>query len=139
MRSFLFVLMGAVAGAILVWYLKPQSIEEPSTTSLTCPIEYNCKLSGGEFKDGACVCPIESFQTQEEMYDPSSGFCQTVFGGPGGDAFFAVSGLPHGELSFWNDIIVNLCEQSGGSMSGAACICPTGKAHSKTMGQCVTE
>lgn len=99
-------------------------------------IKYNCELSGGIFKDNHCICSIEDFQTQEMMYDKNTGFCQSTHGGPAGDAFFASSGLPFGYYSFWMGIMMDLCETSGGSISGVACICPSEKTFSKTNGKC---
>lgn len=99
-------------------------------------VKYNCELSGGTFENGACVCSLEGPESQEEMYDESTGFCQSAIGGPAGDAFAASIGLPYGEYGYWNDIMVNLCEGSDGSRSGAACICPEGKTFSKQTGEC---
>lgn len=50
-------------------------------------VQYNCTQSGGLFKDGECECPLEEGlgQTQEIMYDKSTGHCQTTAGGPGGE------------------------------------------------------
>ena len=94
--------------------------------SLSGPIKYNCELSGGTFEQNSCICPIEEQlgQTQEMMYGESTGFCQTTFGGAGGDAFYAGSGLPWGRYEHYHDIINYWCEESGGSKSGATCICP---------------
>ncbi|HCA67554.1 MAG TPA: hypothetical protein DEP11_04900 [Candidatus Jacksonbacteria bacterium] len=49
--------------------------------------QYNCAQSGGLFKDDKCECPLEEGlgQTQEMMYDKSTGYCQTTAGGPGGE------------------------------------------------------
>ncbi len=49
--------------------------------------QYNCVQSGGLFKDDKCECPLEEGlgQTQEMMYDKSTGYCQTTAGGPGGE------------------------------------------------------
>lgn len=46
-----------------------------------------CTLSAGTYADGACTCPLENNQTQEEMYDAATGFCQSSMGGPAGEAF----------------------------------------------------
>lgn len=50
-------------------------------------VQYNCAQSGGLFKDDKCECPLEEGlgQTQEMMYDKSTGYCQTTAGGPGGE------------------------------------------------------
>lgn len=49
--------------------------------------QYNCNQSGGLLKDDKCECPLEEGlgQTQEMMYDKSTGYCQTTAGGPGGE------------------------------------------------------
>jgi hypothetical protein len=100
------------------------------------PIRYNCELSGGTFQNDRCTCRIEGFQTQELMYDKDTGFCQSTVGAPAGDAFNASIGLPYGEYDYWTQIVVDLCTNSGGNISGAACICPSGKNYSKTNGRC---
>lgn len=99
-------------------------------------VQYNCELSGGVFDKGECACPLESFQTHDEMYDETTGFCQSSMGGPAGDAFYASVGLPHGEYFHWNGIITSLCEESGGTVSGAACKCPKGTTYDQTSGIC---
>lgn len=100
---------------------------------------YNCELSAGIFENGRCICPIDegvSGQTQETQYDKNTGFCQSTIGGPIGDAFNASSGLPYGEYDYWTGIILGLCTESGGEISGVACICPSDKAYSKLNGKC---
>lgn len=99
-------------------------------------IKYNCELSAGTFKDSRCECELEAEQTQEEMYDEQTGFCQSSHGGPAGNAFFTSSGLPSGYYSFWTGIILDLCLKSGGNISGVACICPSGKTYDQTTGVC---
>lgn len=101
-------------------------------------VRYNCELSGGTFENGSCVCSISEGQTQEDMYDKTTGFCQSDIGGSAGDAFFASVGLPYGDYGFWYSIILGLCEQSGGYVSGAACVCPSG-LYNETSGLCVQE
>ena len=132
----MYFLMGIIFGAAIMfaYWTVPQS----EVTELSGPTEYTCELSGGSIENGSCVCPIEPElgQTQDMMYDESTGFCQTTFGGAGGDAFAAGSGLPWGHYAYWNTIITTLCEESGGSKSGAACICPDDTTYSKTTGQC---
>lgn len=103
---------------------------------LTGPIRYNCELSGGSFTNGHCICPTEGMQTQTDMYDTSTGFCQSSAGGPIGDAFNASIGLPYGDYSHWMQIVMKLCTDSGGDISGVACICPEDKNYSKTNGRC---
>lgn len=114
--------------------------EKPSRTSplTTGPARYNCELSGGSFESEKCVCPIEEElgQTQELMYDKSTGYCQTTFGGPGGDAFFSSIGAPYREYSFWRDVIVHYCETTGGTVSGLSCACPSDKNYNKLNGKC---
>lgn len=116
------------------------TVQESTTVaeSLTGPIRYNCELSGGTFKDDHCSCSIEENlgQTQESMYDKNTGFCQSTIGGPAGNAFNASIGLPYGDYNYWTGIVLGVCIDSGGSISGAACICPSGKIYSKTSGKC---
>lgn len=101
-------------------------------------IAYNCEKSGGSFDNNRCVCPIEAElgQTQESMYDKNTGYCQTTFGGPGGEAFNTSIGLPAGDYGYYNEIIQNLCLKSGGDLSGAACICPVDTQYDKSTGYC---
>lgn len=108
----------------------------PPKPILTGPVQYNCELSGGTFKDDRCTCSIEDFQTQEMMYDKNTGFCQSTIGGPAGNAFNASIGLPYGDYSYWTGIVLGICTDSGGSISGGACICPSGMSYSKTSGKC---
>lgn len=106
---------------------------------LTGPIRYNCELSGGSFNAGHCKCPLDEGvpgQSQETMYDVNTGFCQSTIGGPAGDAFNASVGLPYGKYAFWTQIVTSLCTNSGGNISGSACICPADKTYSKTTGKC---
>jgi len=137
MKKLLLVILGIVVGVGASFFWISQS-GMSSGSSITGPIQYTCELSGGVFENGSCVCPIEEQlgQTQEMMYDKSTGFCQTTFGGPGGDAFAAGSGLPRGHYSYYNDIINYWCEESGGSKSGAACICEPENDYNKTTGRC---
>lgn len=130
------VLLGAIIGIVVMLVIPKLGLSGKTNTGLVGPIKYNCELSDGTFKNGKCTCHIESFQTQEEMYDKDTGFCQTTFGGPGGNAFAASIGLPYGEYQYWNSIMSGLCDRSGGNMSGAACICSPGKDYDKTTGQC---
>ncbi len=98
----------------------------------------NCEKSGGSFIDNNCVCSIEEEigQTQELMYDKKTGYCQSTQGGPAGDAYFAQAGLPYGEYAFYNGIIQNLCLNSGGEISGSACICSAKTTYNKSTGYC---
>ncbi|MFA6132350.1 MAG: hypothetical protein WC702_04830 [Patescibacteria group bacterium] len=135
MKNIIFIIIGVIIGVGALFFFGPTTQQEEQT-QLTGPISYNCELSGGAFTNGECVCPIASFQTQDEMYDKETGFCQSDVGGPAGDAFNASIGLPWGEYSYWNQIIVKLCEESDGEISGIACICPLEKTYDKTTGQC---
>lgn len=145
MKSVLLFLLGALVGGLAVSFVAVSRVEvvpvspEPVATTTDAPgaVRYNCELSGGIVENGSCVCPLELNQTQEMMYDASKGFCQTTFGGPGGDAFRASVGLPRGHYGFWNDIVFGLCEESGGSVSGAACICREGDLYDPARGRCV--
>jgi hypothetical protein len=130
----LYLLGGIALGGLAVFLFQTN----PQSTELSGPTQYTCELSGGSFENSSCVCPIETElgQTQEMMYDASTGFCQSTFGGAGGDAFWAGSGLPWGRYSYYNDIVNHWCEQSGGSKSGAACKCSSGEIYDKSIGQC---
>jgi hypothetical protein len=135
MKKFFTLLVGAAIGGAIVYYgVMPGTMIE--TSLATGAIAYNCELSGGTFRNDSCSCPLESGQTQAEMYDENTGFCQSAMGGPAGDAFNASIGLPYGDYGYYQNIIIDLCESSGGSLSGAACICPAGTDYSKTTGKC---
>lgn len=123
---------------VIVCGLFLQNFQKTSSSKIfvTGPIKYNCELSGGSFKNGSCTCTIEADQTQESMYDKDTGFCQSTIGGPAGDAFNASVGLPYGEYAYWTQIVTDLCTNSGGNISGAACICPLSKTYSKVSGRC---
>lgn len=141
-------LAGAVAGGAYIFQINKSP--EPSPTTLSESkittgnseweelIKHNCELSGGSFANNVCTCVIEeeNGQTQEMMYDKSTGYCQSTHGGPAGDAFNASIGLPYGGYSHWSQIVLGICADSGGSVSGAACICPEDKAYSKVSGKC---
>jgi hypothetical protein len=101
-------------------------------------IQSQCELSGGTFADNSCECPIEEDlgQTQESMYDKSTGYCQNTVGGPGGDAFAASVGLPHGNYSFWTKIVGNNCTETGGTWLNAKCTCSDGTSYSESTGNC---
>lgn len=140
--------LGAVIGGLAVASVAVSRVEVVPTDAPTeisvvpgGAVKYNCELSGGTFQNEACVCPIEEQlgQTQEMMYDESKGYCQTTFGGPGGEAFAASMGLPRGHYAFWTRIIFDLCQDSGGSISGAACICPDGSSYDPEQGECVNQ
>lgn len=137
------LLVGAAVGASVVLILfnmmRPSASSMEIAQIMTGPIKYNCEQSNGTFENGTCSCPleIELGQTQDIMFDSATGFCQTTSGGPGGVAAAASMGVPYGDYSFWNDIIFGLCERSGGSISGAACICPARKIYNKSNGQCI--
>ena len=134
-------------GAIYLWQIDKSADSPPVSTqeqseSIIIPstegaIKYNCELSGGSFKNGTCECPIEKElgQTQDMMYDKNTGFCQTTYGGPGGDAFAASVGLPYGDYEFYNGIIQNNCKETGGEFL-YVCNCPNGKSYDKSTGYC---
>ena len=135
--------LGVIVGGLVVAFVPvPLLMEEIPVGEQGNPMAtngstyYNCELSGGEFENGSCTCPLEGEQTQAEMYDEQTGFCQSSMGGPNGDAFQASVGLPYGDYGYYQTIIVGLCESSGGSLSGAACMCPSGKTYNKSTGQC---
>lgn len=131
-----FLIVGGIIGASAVFVIQSSTSKQQDQAQLTGPVRYNCELSGGAFKNGDCSCPLEPNQTQEETYDESTGFCQASIGGPGGSAFQASIGLPWGDYGYYQGIIIDLCEESGGGISGAACICPEPKTYDKTNGQC---
>lgn len=54
-------------------------------------LKANCELSLGTFENGTCICQLENDQTQEEMYDELTGYCQSTMGGPAGPAFEAAA------------------------------------------------
>lgn len=125
--------------------VQEQELNEPETVTEFTPsnewnelIRYNCELSGGSFSDNSCVCPIEEEigQTQEEMYDKSTGYCQSSMGGPGGDAFAASVGLPWDKYSFWTDIVGNNCTETDGEWLNALCTCSDGKTYDESTGYC---
>ncbi|MDQ5952423.1 MAG: hypothetical protein QG626_551 [Patescibacteria group bacterium] len=135
MKNPVILIIGAAIGAAIVYFgFAPTTPTENSL--MTGPIQYNCELSGGKFKDASCTCPVGDPNTQADMYDKRTGFCQSEIGGPTGDAFQASLGLPYGDYGYYQNIIINLCESSGGNLSGAACICPSGDAYDKSTGQC---
>ncbi len=45
-------------------------------------IAFNCKGTGGEFSNNTCSCPFES---EEDLYDKTSGYCLTPDGSVGGE------------------------------------------------------
>lgn len=132
MKNLIFVLTGLIVGGGIVFFAMPPI----QNSLLSGPVKYNCELSDGDFIDGECQCQLENGQTQEEMYDSSTGFCQSSVGGPAGEAFNRSIGLPGGYYSFWNNIVFGACTQSGGYISGAACICPTALEYNKDNGKC---
>ena len=46
-------------------------------------VTYNCKQSGGTFKNDACSCPTD--QGEKLEYDSDTGYCMSAFGIPGGE------------------------------------------------------
>lgn len=135
MKYLLTLLMGVVLGAAIVNFgFAPTAPAE--TQLVTGPIKYNCELSGGKFKNNTCSCRPDGEEIQANVYDEQTGFCQSDIGGPAGDAFSASIGLPYGEYGYYQGIIIDLCQKSGGELSGAACICPSGELYDRTTGQC---
>ena len=138
------MLVGVLLGAVVLYLYAtkdsnfeldlPLIVEE----DYSAIVQYNCEFSAGEFVDGACVCPIEEElgQTQEMMYNTNSGYCQTTYGGPGGRAFAASAGYPHGQFEFYSSIVINNCHSSGGSFLPNKCTCPEDTVYSKSTGFC---
>lgn len=105
-----------------------------TTSSNEGAAKYNCELSSGSFKNGICECPDEFLG---DMYDETTGFCQSGEGGPAGDAFAASVGLPWKSYSFWIDIINSNCTKTGGSWGiPARCTCSNGKNYNQSTGYC---
>lgn len=113
------------------------TIESPVKNEFAGAVKYNCEKSGGSFNGNSCVCPIseEIGQTQESMYDESTGYCQSDIGGPASDAFPASVGLPYGDYAFYNNIVINNCEETGGDFL-YSCDCPDGKTYDESTGYC---
>jgi len=134
------LIIGIFVGALIVgivWFINSQTLNNVGSVTSKSAIGYNCELSGGQITNGQCVCPIEENlgQTQDEMYDQSTGFCQTTAGGPGGDAFYSSIGLPYGDYSFFNTIVGYQCTQSGGEFFNSRCDCGS-KIYDKKTGLC---
>lgn len=125
--------------------VQEKELNEPETISIVETsnewdelVGYHCELSGGSFSNGTCTCPLEGEQTQEEMYDKSTGYCQTTYGGPGGVAFDVSVGLPNpnGAYYFWRDIVGNNCTETGGEFFMSKCTCGDGTIYNKSTGYC---
>jgi hypothetical protein len=139
---FIIVAVIIIGGGFWWWQTSSNMPENSNQTPVSANqweelLEYNCELSGGSFSDHSCKCPIEEEigQTQEMMYDKSTGYCQTTHGGPGGDAFAASVGLPYGDYAFYNNIVQNNCKETGGKFL-YVCNCPNGKSYDKSTGYC---
>jgi hypothetical protein len=65
------------------------NIEQTTSLLDENQLKTNCELSLGTFENGTCLCQLENDQTQEEMYDELTGYCQSTMGGPAGPAFEA--------------------------------------------------
>jgi len=133
------IIASLITGVLVYLYqVNKVPTKTAETNEFAGVVKYNCEKSGGYFSVNTCVCPIddESWQTQEMMYDRNTGYCQSIQGGPAGDAFFASIGLPYGEYAFLMEWLVNKCLSSGGEMSGAACICSDGMNYDKLTGYC---
>jgi len=123
--------------------IQEQGLNEPKNATVFTSsnewselIRYNCELSGGSFNNNVCECPLEEGQTQEEMYNTSTGYCQSSMGGPAGDAFAASVGLPRGDFAFWTQIIGNNCTETGGNWLNARCTCGDGLTYIEDTGYC---
>jgi hypothetical protein len=109
----------------------------PKSSASVSAISYNCELSGGEFTNGQCLCPTEDTptQTEQSMYDPATGFCQSTMGGAASDAFNASLGLPYGTYDYYFSIVEYHCAESGGNFLNARCDCGN-QTYNDTTGQC---
>lgn len=128
--------------AVYIWQQKnvATDVVNESPNSYELVAQYNCEKSSGIFQDHRCECPLELGQTQEMMYDTSTGYCQSSHGGPNGDAFAAYTGLPYGSYAFWANVVRNNCEESGGRWNTAAhCACQNGMTYDTSSGSCVKE
>lgn len=127
-------LVGILIGAVVIggiWLIQSRVM------TIDSAINYNCELSGGEFTNGTCRCPVEEGlgQTSTSMYDKSTGFCQSTAGGPAGDAFNASVGLPYGSYEFYFSVVGYQCSQSGGEFLNARCDCGS-RTYDDTTGLC---
>jgi len=138
-KTVFIAIVAALMGAGITYALQvkeaPMASELPE--KFAGVVKYNCEKSAGVFENNTCICPLEEGlgQTQELMYDKSTGYCQTTYGGPAGEAFSASVGLPYGDYSFYGDIIYNNCTESGGEFL-YICNCPEGKVYDKSTGFC---
>lgn len=141
-------------GGIYLWQTKESSElpsissqdqelnESETTTKSTAKNEfagvakYNCEKSGGKFLDNNCKCNWDETADQSiNNYDKSTGYCQSDIGGPAGDAFAASIGLPYGDYSFYNSIVMNNCTETGGEFL-YSCDCPNQKIYDELTGYC---
>ncbi|MBT4856866.1 hypothetical protein HON52_01630 [Candidatus Uhrbacteria bacterium] len=132
MKKSIVFIIGIFVGAVSVFLLF-QYIQV-NTPFIVGPIQFTCEYSGGVFKGDVCVCPIEEQlgQTQEMMYDESTGYCQTTYGGPGGDASNVLLGF-----EYFFSIVEYNCNESGGiSHTYSRCQCPDGSEYDKDTGYC---
>jgi hypothetical protein len=127
-------LLTFLIGAGVVYFIQIPT----SPTDYSALIQSPCELSGGTFADGACECPLETGQIQEEMYDKQTGYCQTTAGGPGGAAFAVSVGLPNpdGAYAFWQNVVRYNCTESGGEFFMMRCKCAEGKVYNDGNGFC---
>jgi len=133
-----FVVALLTGSVVYLWQHNKSSVS-PSSNDYGQIIKYNCEKSGGSFSDSKCECPLEKGQTQEIMYDKSTGYCQSTNGGPAGDAFNASVGLPYGDFAFWSEIVGNNCTKTGGEWLNAHCTCSVKMVYDKSTGDCKTE
>lgn len=152
------------SGGVYMWQIN-KSPDSPSVSTQEQPenitisstegaVKYNCELSGGSFSNNNCTClEEESFreinkyncentgtclneqEVKDLVYDKNTGFCQTMQGGPAGDAFYSSIGLPYGDYDYYQEIVINNCNNSGGQHL-TTCNCPAGKSYDKKTGYC---
>ena len=79
MKTFLTIIITAIVVGVGVYFW--QSSLEPSGAGCQDLIEYKCKESGGEFKEGECDCSA----TGDEFVQYEEGYCITAIGLPGGE------------------------------------------------------
>ncbi len=74
--------------AIVAFGFVLNRFDDASSATWRTIVAYNCTESGGVFSDDACRCGIDEAlgQTQENMYDKTTGYCQTTIGGAAGRA-----------------------------------------------------
>lgn len=91
-KGFLFVSLIAnlVLAIVLITVVQasqkenPTALETSRTKQWRSVIAQNCVYSGGEYEEAKdkCHCPSE---TETDMYNKETGYCETTHGGPGGE------------------------------------------------------